>query len=86
MGPAKPSRIGFDEYDAGRADVMFVIQRVLEVDGKLTCLTAIKRSIQTRISGYLPRPIRLAQVTQWFYHGTQQINQGQWTAGRLSLH
>ena len=27
----------FDEYDAGRADVMFVIQRVLEVDGKLTC-------------------------------------------------
>ena len=28
----------FDEYDAGRPDVMFVIQRVLEVEGKLTLL------------------------------------------------
>ncbi|MDX1785689.1 MAG: AAA family ATPase, partial [Roseovarius sp.] len=33
-----PTAIVFDEYDAGRADVMFVIQRVLEVDGKLTLL------------------------------------------------
>ena len=33
-----PTALVFDEYDAGRADVMFVIQRVLEVDGKLTLL------------------------------------------------
>jgi len=35
---SNPTAIVFDEYDAGRADVMFVIQRVLEVDGKLTLL------------------------------------------------
>ena len=33
-----PTALVFDEYDAGRPDVMFVIQRVLEVDGKLTLL------------------------------------------------
>ena len=68
----------FDEYDAGRPDVMFVIQRVLEVDGKMTLLD------QNRI--IRPHPFfRLFATantvglgdTTGLYHGTQQINQGQ---------
>jgi cobaltochelatase CobS len=68
----------FDEYDAGRPDVMFVIQRVLEVDGRLTLLD------QNRV--ITPHPaFRLFSTTNTIglgdtsglYHGTQQINQGQ---------
>ena len=68
----------FDEYDAGRPDVMFVIQRVLEVQGKLTLLD------QSRVIH--PHPaFRLFSTTNTIglgdtsglYHGTQQINQGQ---------
>ena len=68
----------FDEYDAGRPDVMFVIQRVLEVEGKLTLLD------QNRV--ITPHPyFRLFSTTNTvglgdttgLYHGTQQINQGQ---------
>ena len=68
----------FDEYDAGRPDVMFVIQRVLEVEGKLTLLD------QNRVIH--PHPaFRLFATTNTIglgdttglYHGTQQINQGQ---------
>jgi cobaltochelatase CobS len=68
----------FDEYDAGRPDVMFVIQRVLEVQGKLTLLD------QNRV--IRPHPaFRLFATantiglgdTSGLYHGTQQINQGQ---------
>ncbi|MBT3069386.1 cobaltochelatase subunit CobS [Rhodomicrobium sp. Az07] len=68
----------FDEYDAGRPDVMFVIQRVLEVSGKLTLLD------QSRV--IRPHPaFRLFATTNTIglgdtsglYHGTQQINQGQ---------
>jgi cobaltochelatase CobS len=68
----------FDEYDAGRADVMFVIQRVLEVSGRLTLLD------QSRV--IRPHPaFRLFATTNTIglgdtsglYHGTQQINQGQ---------
>ena len=68
----------FDEYDAGRPDVMFVIQRVLEVEGKLTLLD------QNRV--IRPNPwFRLFATantvglgdTTGLYHGTQQINQGQ---------
>ena len=68
----------FDEYDAGRADVMFVIQRVLEVSGKLTLLD------QSKV--IRPHPaFRLFATTNTIglgdtsglYHGTQQINQGQ---------
>ena len=68
----------FDEYDAGRPDVMFVIQRVLEVSGKLTLLD------QSRV--IRPHPaFRLFSTTNTIglgdtsglYHGTQQINQGQ---------
>ena len=73
-----PTAIVFDEYDAGRPDVMFVIQRVLEVDGKLTLLD------QNRVM--TPHPyFRLFSTTNTvglgdttgLYHGTQQINQGQ---------
>jgi cobaltochelatase CobS len=68
----------FDEYDAGRPDVMFVIQRVLEQSGRLTLLD------QTKVIH--PHPaFRLFATTNTIglgdtsglYHGTQQINQGQ---------
>jgi cobaltochelatase CobS len=68
----------FDEYDAGRPDVMFVIQRILEADGRLTLLD------QSRVLH--PHPsFRLFATTNTvglgdttgLYHGTQQINQGQ---------
>ncbi len=73
-----PVAIVFDEYDAGRADVMFVIQRVLEHDGKLTLLD--QNEIIT------PHPyFRLFATsntvglgdTTGLYHGVQQINQAQ---------
>lgn len=73
-----PVAMVFDEYDAGRPDVMFVIQRVLEVEGKLTLLD------QNRVM----RPHKFFRLfsttntiglgdTTGLYHGTQQINQGQ---------
>ena len=73
-----PTALVFDEYDAGRPDVMFVIQRVLEVDGKMTLLD------QNRIIDPHPafRLFATANTiglgdTSGLYHGTQQINQGQ---------
>lgn len=68
----------FDEYDAGRADVMFVIQRVLEVSGKLTLLDqnkVIKPHPAFRLFA-TTNTIGLGD-TSGLYHGTQQINQGQ---------
>ena len=73
-----PTALVFDEYDAGRPDVMFVIQRILEVEGKLTLLD------QSRVI----RPNKFFRLfatantiglgdTTGLYHGTQQINQGQ---------
>ncbi len=73
-----PTRTIFDEYDAGRPDVMFVIQRVLESSGRLTLLD------QSRV--ITPHPaFRLFATantvglgdTTGLYHGTQQINQAQ---------
>jgi cobaltochelatase CobS len=73
-----PVALVFDEYDAGRPDVMFVIQRVLETEGKLTLLD------QNRV--IRPDPgFRLFSTantvglgdTSGLYHGTQAINQGQ---------
>jgi cobaltochelatase CobS len=73
-----PTALVFDEYDAGRPDVMFVIQRILEVEGKMTLLD------QNRV--IRPHPyFRLFSTTNTvglgdttgLYHGTQQINQGQ---------
>ena len=73
-----PTAIVFDEYDAGRADVMFVIQRVLEVDGKLTLLDqnqVITPHPAFRIFA-TSNTVGLGDTTG-LYHGTQQINQGQ---------
>ncbi len=68
----------FDEYDAGRPDVMFVIQRVLEVEGKMTLLD-VNRVIRPHPAFRLfatANTVGLGDTTG-LYHGTQQINQGQ---------
>jgi cobaltochelatase CobS len=68
----------FDEYDAGRPDVMFVIQRVLEVEGRLTLLDQ-NRVIHPHPAFRLfatANTVGLGDTTG-LYHGTQQINQGQ---------
>jgi cobaltochelatase CobS len=68
----------FDEYDAGRPDVMFVIQRILEADGKLTLLDqskVISPHNYFRLFG-TSNTVGLGDTTG-LYHGTQQINQGQ---------
>ncbi len=74
----RPVALAFDEYDAGRPDVMFVIQRVLESEGRLTLLD------QNKV--LTPNPwFRLFSTTNTvglgdttgLYHGTQQLNQGQ---------
>jgi len=73
-----PAALVFDEYDAGRPDVMFVIQRVLEAEGRMTLLD------QSRVLHPHPafrlfatsNTIGLGDTTG-LYHGTQQINQGQ---------
>ncbi len=73
-----PTVLVFDEYDAGRPDVMFVIQRVLEVQGKMTLLDQNK-VIQPHPAFRLfstTNTIGLGDTTG-LYHGTQQINQGQ---------
>ena len=73
-----PCALVFDEYDAGRPDVMFVIQRVLEVEGKLTLLDQ-NRVIRPHPSFRLfstANTVGLGDTTG-LYHGTQQINQGQ---------
>lgn len=73
-----PVALVFDEYDAGRPDVMFVIQRVLEVEGKLTLLDQNK--VITPHSHFrlfsTTNTVGLGDTTG-LYHGTQQINQGQ---------
>src|SRR5436305_2112374 len=73
-----PVALAFDEYDAGRPDVMFVIQRVLEAQGKLTLLDQ-NRVIRAHPAFRLfstTNTIGLGDTTG-LYHGTQQINQGQ---------
>jgi cobaltochelatase CobS len=73
-----PCALVFDEYDAGRPDVMFVIQRVLEVEGKLTLLDQ-NRVIRPHAAFRLfatANTVGLGDTTG-LYHGTQQINQGQ---------
>ncbi|MFD1703737.1 cobaltochelatase subunit CobS [Methylopila henanensis] len=68
----------FDEYDAGRPDVMFVIQRVLEQSGKLTLLDQ-RRVIRPHPAFRLFATANTVGLgdTSGLYHGTQQINQGQ---------
>jgi cobaltochelatase CobS len=73
-----PVAIVFDEYDAGRPDVMFVIQRVLEADGKLTLLdqSAVLHPHPAFRIFATANTVGLGDTTG-LYHGTQQINQGQ---------
>ncbi len=73
-----PVALVFDEYDAGRPDVMFIIQRVLETNGRLTLLD------QSRVLHPHPSFRLLATAntvglgdTTGLYHGTQALNQGQ---------
>ncbi|MFZ5608181.1 MAG: cobaltochelatase subunit CobS [Pseudomonadota bacterium] len=73
-----PTALVFDEYDAGRPDVMFVIQRILEVEGKLTLLDqnrVIRPNAYFRLFS-TANTVGLGDTTG-LYHGTQQINQGQ---------
>ena len=73
-----PAAIVFDEYDAGRPDVMFVIQRVLEAEGRMTLLDQ-SRVLHPHPSFRLfatANTIGLGDTTG-LYHGTQPINQGQ---------
>ena len=73
-----PVALVFDEYDAGRPDVMFVIQRILESQGKLTLLDqsrVIKPNKYFRLFA-TANTVGLGD-TSGLYHGTQQINQGQ---------
>ncbi len=73
-----PVALVFDEYDAGRPDVMFVIQRVLEVEGRLTLLDqnkVIRPHPAFRLFA-TANTVGLGDTTG-LYHGTQQINQGQ---------
>ncbi len=74
----RPVALVFDEYDAGRPDVMFVIQRILEASGKLTLLDQNK---VIRAHPYFrlfatTNTVGLGDATG-LYHGTQQLNQGQ---------
>lgn len=73
-----PVALVFDEYDAGRPDVMFVIQRILEVSGKLTLLDQ-NRVIRPHNAFRLFSTANTVGLgdTSGLYHGTQQINQGQ---------
>ena len=73
-----PTALVFDEYDAGRPDVMFVIQRVLEAEGSFTLLDKNKVIKQNKFFRLFAtsNTIGLGDTTG-LYHGTQQINQGQ---------
>ena len=73
-----PVALVFDEYDAGRPDVMFVIQRILEAEGNFTLLDknkVIKQNNYFRLFA-TSNTVGLGD-TSGLYHGTQQINQGQ---------
>ena len=73
-----PVALVFDEYDAGRPDVMFVIQRILESDGNFTLLDKNKVLEQHDFFRIFAttNTVGLGDTTG-LYHGTQQINQGQ---------
>jgi len=73
-----PVALTFDEYDAGRPDVMFVIQRILEAQGRLTLLDQNKVITPHKAFRLFSttNTVGLGDTTG-LYHGTQQINQGQ---------
>lgn len=74
----RPMALILDEYDTGRPDVMFVIQRLLERDGKLTMLD------QNRVLDVHPgfRLFATANTVglgnlNGMYHGVQRLNHAQ---------
>ena len=73
-----PVALVFDEYDAGRSDVMFVLQRILESDGYFTLLDKNKVVKQNKFFRLFAtaNTIGLGDTTG-LYTGTQQINQAQ---------
>ncbi len=73
-----PVALVFDEYDAGRSDVMFVLQRILESDGYFTLLDKNKVVKQNKFFRLFAtaNTIGLGD-TSGLYTGTQQINQAQ---------
>jgi len=74
----RPMALVFDEYDAGRPDVMFVIQRVLEREGSFTLLDqqkVIKPHVSFRMFATMNT---LGQGNlNGLYHGTQLMNHAQ---------
>ena len=81
-----PVALVFDEYDAGRPDVMFVIQRVLESEGSFTRLDKNKVIKQNKFFRLFAtsNTVGLGD-TSGLYHGTQQINQGQMDRWHISV-
>ena len=74
----RPVAMVFDEYDAARPDVMFVLQRLLENEGKFTLIDkneVIKPHPYFRIFA-TANTVGLGDMTG-LYHGVQPINQGQ---------
>jgi cobaltochelatase CobS len=77
-----PCALVFDEYDAGRPDVMFVIQRVLEVEGKLTLLDQNRVIRRIAASGSSPPPTRWASATRpGSITARSRSTRARWTAG-----
>ena len=73
-----PVALVFDEYDAGRPEVMFIIQRILEAEGKLTLLDQNKVIVPNPSFRIFGTCNTLGSGdTSGLYHGTQNINQGQ---------
>jgi len=74
----RPVALIFDEFDAGRPDVMFVIQRILEKDGKFTLLD--QNRVITPHPGFrlfaTANTVGLGNLNG-MYHGTQTLNQAQ---------
>ncbi len=83
----RPMALVFDEYDAGRPDVMFVIQRVLEAQGKFTLLDQ-NRVIDPHPSFRLLATSNTVGLgdSSGLYHGTQPLNQGQMDRWNIVAH
>ena len=74
----RPTSLVFDEYDAGRPEVMFVIQRILEAEGKFTLLDDNKIIDPHPAFRLFATANTVGQGDELgIYHGTNQINQGQ---------
>ncbi len=74
----RPVALVFDEYDAGRPDVMFVIQRVLEREGRFTLMD--QNRVLTPHAGFrlfaTANTVGLGNLNG-LYHGAQRLNHAQ---------